>query len=213
MSIKHIIIIIVASAVACVAFIVVCDVVVEVRTSDRIFQSVEDIQENHIALLLGTNPRTLMGRENIYYRNRIRSAVELYNAGKVDVILVSGDHGRKDYNEVECMRDSLISKGVPENAIVLDHAGFRTLDSVIRAKEVFCVNKLTVISQQWHAERALVLCDEYGIDAVAFVASDVRWGIPKAKLYLRELLARVKMFVDIYTKKGPKYLGEQLCVE
>ena len=101
------------------------------------------------------------GNNNLYFDYRILAAVELYKAGKIKYILISGDNRKKDYNEPEEMKKALIQKGVPAKFIYLDYAGFRTLDSVVRAKEVFGQNQLTIISQRFHNERAIYLAEKF----------------------------------------------------
>ena len=110
------------------------------------------------------------------------------------------------------MRDSLLLHGVPADRIVLDYAGFRTLDSVIRAKEVFGQSSFTIISQKFRNERALVQARHYGIDAIAYNADDVILGYPWLKVQCRERLARVKLYLVLFTGKQPKFLGEKVNI-
>lgn len=151
------------------------------------------------------------GRINLYYRYRIDAAVALYKAKKVVYILVSGDNSRKDYNEPGTMRDDLIAAGIPANKIYLDYAGFRTLDSVVRCKEIFGESAITIISQPFHNQRALFLAQRKGLDAVAFNARDVskEYGV---KVQLREKAARVKMMLDLLFGKEPKFGGERVRI-
>jgi SanA protein len=122
--------------------IILAHILVEQTTKKRIFSSTKDIPKNHVALLLGTNKYVANGNINLYYKYRIDAAVELYKSGKINYIIVSGDNSRKKYNEPAQMRDDLIRKGVPESRIFLDYAGFRTLDSIVRSKEIFGQTKL-----------------------------------------------------------------------
>jgi SanA protein len=125
-------------------------------------------------------------------------------------LLVSGDNHSQFYNEQEDLRDALVDRGVPRDAIVLDHAGLRTLDSVVRAKKVFGLREMTVISQDFHIRRALWIARRYGIDAVGFSARDVprRWS---AKTRLREIAARVKVVLDLYVfGTQPRHLGKRI---
>ena len=133
-----------------VAFTVYANVRVENAAERRLYATVDSVPHNKVALLLGTNPLNRRGRPNSYFINRINTAAELYHAGKVDFIIASGDNHTKLYDEPTAMRDSLIAHGVPEDRIILDFAGFRTLDSVVRAKEVFGCDSLTIISQADH---------------------------------------------------------------
>ena len=129
---------------------------------------------------------------------------------KISKILISGDNSTKEYDEPESMKQALIAKGVPGEDIVLDYAGFRTLDSIIRAKKIFGQTKLTIISQRFHNERAIYLALENGIDAIGYNAKEIRGSTSFLKTgYLREGLARVKMFLDIWFGKSPKFMGKQ----
>lgn len=196
--------------VACLALIAVCDIAVRATAHGRTYDNVDDIPHNRVGLLLGTNATTPRGTHNFYYTHRINAAAELFHAGKVDYILVSGDNHSKQYDEPTMMRDSLVLHGVPADRIVLDYAGFRTLDSVVRAKEVFGQSSFTVISQEFHNARALVQARHYGIDAIAYNAHDVAHRGPWLKVQCRERLARVKLYLDLFTGKQPKFLGEKI---
>ena len=193
-----------------VAFTVYVNVMVEKAAKESIYTSVETIPHNKAALLLGTNPLNRWGRPNSYFTNRIKTASELYHAGKVDYIIASGDNHTKEYDEPTAMRDSLMAHGVPEDRIILDFAGFRTLDSVVRAKVVFGCDSLTIISQADHNARALYLAEANGIEAVA-ISAPLRAGRRvRTRLAIREWLARDKMMLDIWFGKQPHFLGEKI---
>lgn len=195
-----------------VAFTVYANVRVERAAEGRIFTSVDSVPRNRVALLLGTNPLNRLGRPNTYFTNRIMTAAALYRAGKVDYIIASGDNHTKKYDEPTAMRDSLMAHGVPEDRIILDFAGFRTLDSVVRAGEVFGCDSMTIISQADHNARALYLAEVNGIDAVA-VSAPLRAGRwVRIRLALREWLARDKMMLDIWFGKRPYFLGEEMRI-
>ena len=193
-----------------VAFTVYANVSVERAAAGRLYDSVEAMPRNRVALLLGTNPLNRRGGPNSYFTNRIMTAVSLYNAGQAEYIIASGDHHVRHYDEPTALRDSLMAHGVPSERIVLDFAGFRTLDSVVRAKEVFGCDSLTIISQADHDARALYLAKAYGIEAVAIAAPlrASRWV--RMRLALREWLARDKMMLDIWFGKQPHFLGERI---
>ncbi len=128
----------------------------------------------NVALVLGTRRTTPDGRwSNPHFAHRIEAAAALYRAGKVKRLLVSGDNHVRGYDEPSDMRDALVAAGVPAQAIALDYAGFRTLDSVVRAKEVFGQTSLVVVSEQFHNYRAVFICRHFGIDAVAYSAEPV----------------------------------------
>lgn len=193
-----------------VAFTIYANLKVEHAARGRIYSDNESIPHNRVALLLGTNPLNRVGRPNTYFTNRINTAAELYHAGKVDYIIASGDNHIKLYDEPTAMRDSLVAHGVPEARIILDFAGFRTLDSVVRAKEIFGCDSLTIISQADHNARALYLAEANGIHAIA-VSAPLRAGRwVRTRLAIREWLARDKMMLDIWFGKQPHFLGEKI---
>lgn len=193
-----------------IAFSLYANIRVVKTTEDRMYSTVESVPYNKVALLLGTNPVNKWGRPNPYFTNRINTAAELYHAGKVDFIIASGDNHTRQYDEPTAMRDSLMAHGVPEDRIVLDFAGFRTLDSVVRAKEVFGCDTLTIVSQADHNARALYLARANGIEAVAVSAPFRAGRLVRTQLALREWLARDKMMLDIWVGKQPHFLGEKI---
>ena len=174
------------------------------------YANTDDIPANKVGLLLGTSKLLRSGTENRYYSYRIDAAVRLYKAGKIAHILISGDNSREEYNEPEDMKQDLIDRGIPEDKIHLDYAGFRTLDSVVRAKEIFGQTAMTVISQPFHTKRAIYIARYYKIDAIGFEAKKVRrsYGF---RVQVRELFARCKMMLDLYLLgTEPKFYGEQI---
>lgn len=194
-----------------IAVIYFSNSIIENNAEGKLFNSTENIPKNKVGLLLGTVKYLSDGRINLYYQFRLDAAVELYKARKIDFILVSGDNGSKGYDEPTDFKNDLIEAGIPENKIYLDYAGFRTLDSVVRVKEVFGQSSITIISQQFHNERALYLAQHFDIEAIGFNAKGVS-GKKALKVQLREYLARVKVFVDILLGVDPKFLGEPIEV-
>ena len=188
------------------------DKLVENTTSDKVYNSASEIPYNKVGLLLGTGKTLSDGRINLYYSHRIEAAVKLIKAGKVDVILVSGDNSAEDYDEPSTIKEDLIEKGVSPDRIYLDYAGFRTLDSVVRSIEIFRQSSITIISQQFHNERAIYIAKRKGIDAVGFNAKDVElhYGF---KTQLREKFARVKMVLDLVFGIEPKFLGDKIEIK
>ncbi|HLP77219.1 MAG TPA: ElyC/SanA/YdcF family protein [Candidatus Paceibacterota bacterium] len=173
----------------------------------RVFRSTADIPQNEVALVLGTGKLTAGGRPNLHFRQRIEAAAALYRSGKVQHLLVSGDNHVKGYDEPSDMRDALVAAGVPTNAITCDYAGFRTLDSIVRANEVFELSRVTIVSEEFHCPRALWIARKHGLDAVAFAAPDLgfRWS---AKVKAREALARAWCGIDLYVlHRDPKFTG------
>ena len=185
----------------------VCDRIIASNADGKCYSSLEKIPQRQVAVVLGTSPLYKNGLENLFFTYRIQAAAQLYKAGKVKYLILSGDNNKREYNEPEEMKKALIAQGVPEQAIFLDYAGFRTLDSMVRAKEVFMQDSITVISQHFHNERALYLAEKTGLNAIAYDAKDVP-GSHGLKVRLREYLARVKMFVDLLIGKQPHFHGE-----
>jgi len=181
-------------------------------SQDQIYSSFEKLPYNRVGLVLGSGKFLKSGYTNLYYQYRIDATLALYHAGKIEYVLVSGDNSNKNYDEPTTIKNDLIAGGIPENKIVLDYAGFRTLDSVVRGKLVFGLTSFTIISQQFHNERALYLANKNHINAIAYNAKDVskRYGF---RTQLREKLARVKMMLDLLFGKKPKFLGEQIEIK
>lgn len=192
--------------------VITCNLLVKRSSKGRIFQNVDDIPYRRVGLVLGTTPLNAKGGDNPYYANRMKATAALYHQGKISYVLVSGDNHKVGYNEPECMRKSLVALGVPDSVIYLDYAGFRTYDSMVRAKEVFGQDSVTVISQQWHNERALYIARHQRIDAIALNAKDVSRKRNYVKNHSREALAKVKVVLDVIFHKKPKFLGEPVVI-
>ena len=188
-----------------------CDKQVETASSGRIYSDPAQVPYNHVGLLLGTGKHLAGGHLNPYYKYRIDAATALMKAGKVEYLIISGDNSRKDYNEPEMMRADLIAAGVDSTRIFLDFAGFRTFDSMVRLKEIFSQDAVTVISQAFHNKRALFIARKEGITAVGYNAQDVsaKAGL---KTQIREKLARVKLFADYLFGTEPKFLGPKVKI-
>lgn len=192
--------------------IFLCNWKIESDTENLVFRDLNKVPQSKVGLVLGTSRRLTNGSPNPYFYNRIDAAVELYKAGKIKYILVSGDNGSIYYNEPRDMKKALVDRGVPEEAIYQDYAGFRTLDSVIRCKEIFGQERFTVISQEFQAKRAVYIARNHGIETFGYNAQDV--GYRGVKVKLREMLARVKAFIDInILMEQPKFLGEKIKIQ
>ena len=189
-----------------------CNVKVKKCAEGRMYQDIGEIPYRRVGIVLGTTPARANGNPNLYYQNRMETAAELYAAGKISYIIVSGDNHKHEYNEPECMRRSLVALGVPDSVIYSDYAGFRTFDSMVRCKEVFGQDSVTVISQGWHNERALYIAQYAGLDAIAFNAADIPMKPYYVKSHTRELLAKVKVVLDVTFHKQPRFLGEPVKV-
>lgn len=173
-----------------------------------LFDDVSEVPHNRAGLVFGCSKR-LGERDNLYFKYRIEAAVELWEAGKVDFLIVSGDNREKNYNEPIDMKNALIAAGVPGEQVVCDYAGLRTLDSVIRAKKIFGLNEVTFVSQKFQNERAAYIAKANGMEVVGYNARDVE-GYAARKTGDREVLARVKMWIDVnITDKQPRHLGEK----
>lgn len=191
----------------CLTSLFVCNRMIVNNAKGKTFYEIDSITPSNYGLLLGTTPQTRIGRRtNNFFKYRISATEQLYKAGKIKRILISGDENSLDgVNEVECMKDSLIAHGVDANDIILDGKGFRTLDAVDRAVKVYNIHSFVVISQRFHNERAIYLTEHLGLevhDIQGYNAAD-----PTSKMalmtYVREYFARVKVFVDILTGKEP----------
>jgi SanA protein len=172
------------------------------------------LHQNSVAIVLGTAPTIGGGRwRNPFFEGRMDAAVELFRDGKVAHLLVSGDNSRKTYDEPSAMRDALIARGVPESAITLDYAGFRTLDTMARARAVFGQRRVTVITDDFHLPRSLFLARAHGLDAVGYSARPVPWTWSK-KTRCREVVSRVKAWLDVYVlKTNPKFYGPPVHID
>lgn len=178
-------------------------------TEDKVLSNSNQLTGKSVALVLGTSNKLRDGSSNPYFENRIKAAAQLYHEGKVIHFILSGDNRSKYYNEPLRMKKALILLGVPDSAITLDNAGLRTLDSIVRTKEIFGQDKITIITQSFHSYRALFISNYYKIDAVALVTQDSTSEAP-LKVYLREYFARTKAILDLYIlNTAPQHLGEK----
>ena len=186
--------------------------IVDSTTHKQIYSDVNAIPKNKVGLLLGTAKYEDKARKliNPYYQNRIDATVALYMAGKVDYIIVSGDNSSAYYNEPALMKADLIARGIPAKKIYMDNAGFRTLDSILRCRDIFGQDHFTIISQAFHNQRALFIANHKQITAVAFNAAE---GDSFWDAILREKLARVKMVFDLIFNTQAQYYGERVEIE
>ena len=171
---------------------------------------ISNIKENYDAILvLGAGLKN--GKPSPVLKDRLDTAYEAYIKGASSKIIVSGDHGRKNYDEVNVMKDYLISKGVPSDDIFMDHAGFSTYDTIYRAKEIFLCDKVLIITQEFHIFRSLYIAKKLDLEAEGLSAT-LRHYSEETKFELREILARDKDFVKTIFKPKPKYLGDTIPV-
>lgn len=188
--------------IAPLATLLICDAIIERAAKGKTFFSIQQLPVNKVGLVLGTSSRLMQGGDNPYYTHRINATIALFKAGKIEQVLVSGDNATQYYNEPTTFKKDLIAGGIPEDKIILDPSGFRTLDSMVRAKEVFGLDSLTVISQKFQNERAIYLAEKKGLHAIGFNAKDIE-GSQGLKVQVREYFARVKVFIDLLLNTQP----------
>jgi SanA protein len=190
-------------------FLIICNVWVISSTSEDVYSDEKLLPDHRIALVLGTSHKVVGGGPNPFFAKRMETAAELFESGKIDHFILSGDNRSRYYNEPMEMRKALLKKGVPTTAITLDYAGLRTLDSIIRCKTIFGQNRITIITQPFHSYRALFISHYYKVDAVAMVADEPDFE-NSVKVRVREYFARTKAVLDLYIfNTTPQFLGEK----
>ncbi len=211
MSKKKILITLTLLIIATCLTIYYCNKLIVDIASEKLYSETASIPYNKVGLLLGTSKYIGDGYVNAYYSYRIDATIKLVKDAKIKYVIISGDNGKKDYNEPEMMRADLIKAGMDSSRIYLDYAGFRTFDSMVRLKEIFGQQSVAIISQQFHNERAIYIASKLGINAVGFNAKDVliAYGF---KTQLREKFARVKVILDFLFGKKPRFLGEKILI-
>lgn len=188
---------------------VICDRWVDHAAAPQVTAKLAALEQAPVALVLGTSRQTAGGDDNTFYFARIKAAAALFAAGKVRGIIVSGDNRRHSYNEPAMMKADLVAAGVPAKYITQDFAGFRTLDSVIRAKAVFGQERLIVVSQEFHAKRAVFIAQHAGIEAQGFAAASPAWTW-QLRVRAREVLARAAVCLDLWVlHREPHFLGKR----
>ncbi|SFU57542.1 SanA protein [Xenorhabdus koppenhoeferi] len=175
------------------------------KTAPYIFDDLRQLPEREVGMVLGTSKYYKSGTYNQYYFYRIQGAVNAYNGGKIKYLLLSGDNAQHNYNEPITMRKDLLKAGIPASSIVMDFAGFRTLDSIVRTRKVFDTDDFTIITQRFHCERALFIAMHFDIEAQCY-------AVPSPKnmmtIRFREVLARLGALTDLYIlKREPRFLG------
>lgn len=184
---------------------------IEVKSDGLFYANIDDVPVKNVALLLGTSEYVSRGNKNIYFVNRINATVDLYKNEKIKKIIVSGDNSDINYNEPKAMQLALMEAGVLEEDIFLDYAGFRTLDSVVRAKEIFGQDDLIVISQEFHIRRAIYISTFKDMNMIGYVAKGANVDY---RMRFREVFSRVKAWLDIHVlNTQPKFLGDKIIIE
>ncbi|WP_128543641.1 SanA/YdcF family protein [Larkinella soli] len=180
-----------------VTVVLLCNFWIVYSTRSQVYFELEKLPSNDVGLVLGTSKFVKSGKENLFFRYRMEATARLWKSGKIKYIILSGNNDSEYYNEPSDMQKALRRLGVPESVMTLDYAGYRTFDSVVRCKEVFNQEKITIISQNFHNARALYIGNHEGIAAVAFAAQDVPDGYSLRTL-IREYLARPLAVLDVY---------------
>ena len=177
------------------------------------YTTITETPHRQVALLLGTSKLTKSGKINRYYYARMRAVAELYAHGKIRTILASGDNQFSSYNEPHAMQKTLLALGVKSQDIILDYAGFRTFDSIVRANKVFNIDNYIIITQRPHNIRALYIAQHFDYRAISYTADLPRDG-PQIYFHIREALARIKAVLDIHIlHTTPRFLGSAQQIE
>lgn len=190
-------------------FVVVANLWIVLSTKSKVFSNDVEITNHEVALVLGTSHLLTDGTPNPFFNSRMEMSALLYKENRVKHFIVSGDNRTRYYNEPAEMRKALVRLGVPSSAITLDYAGLRTLDSIIRSKEIFGQQHITIVTQAFHSYRALFISNYYGIDAIAYVPQSAISSETET-IQWREYLARAKAILDLYIlKTSPRHLGQK----
>ena len=193
-----------------VAGLISIDTYISKQAESDLYSKIKKVPVKKAALLLGTAKYIARGKKNYFYTYRIRAATQLFKSGKVKAIVVSGDNSTKYYDETTRMQKDLIKAGIPSRYITLDYAGFRTLDSVVRAEAIFDLKDYIIVSQKFHLERALFIAKAKGQKVIGFMAKDIPGTAAAYRMKAREYLARAKAFLDVYIlHTEPKFYGKK----
>ena len=209
---RRIFAIILSLCIAGTSTLLVCNAIVKVSTADQILSSEEAaaLQEVDCILVLGCLVRS-DGSPSAMLQDRLRRSVELYDIGAAPKLLMSGDHGRDNYDEVATMKQYAVDAGIDSENVFMDHAGVSTYESIFRARDVFPAKKILIVTQEYHLHRALYIANQLGIEAYG-VASDYRSYVGQTMRDIREVLARVKDLGKCIFKPDPTYLGDAIPI-
>ena len=205
-------IILLSLIILCVGFVLTINGIVIGKTKDKIIseEKAKSLTDVDCILVLGCGVKS-NGEPSDMLEDRLLQGIELYNLKTAPKLLMSGDHGQPEYDEVNTMKKFAIQKGVPSTDIFMDHAGFSTYESIYRAKEIFGAEKVIIVTQKYHLYRALYIAEKLGIDAYG-VSSDYRKYIGQTPREIREILARNKDFFTLLVEPEPTYLGDKISV-
>lgn len=196
------------AALACLAIFVGINALMVGLEQRHMYASIDEVPKHTVVIVPGAAVLR-SGALSAVFLDRANAAIELYKAGKVEKILVSGDNSTVEHNEVDPARKYLVGQGIPEGDIYLDHAGFDTYSTMYRAREIFAVRSAIIATQSFHLPRSLYLAHSVGIDAVGYRADNVNL-LPRNEV--RESLARIKAVLDVWTGRSPKFLGEPIPI-
>ena len=208
---KRIITVLISAAVLLLAVIFVPNFIVVGKVKNDIIslEEAESLADTDCAVILGAGVRN--GEPTPMLKDRLLTGIDLYKSGAVKKLIMSGDHGSKDYDEVNIMKSFAVDNGVSDEDIFMDHAGFSTYETIYRAKEIFEADNIIIVSQKYHLYRALYIAEKLGVKAVG-ISADLRTYSGQAKRDLREILARDKDFFNCIIKPEPTYLGDKIPV-
>lgn len=202
----------VVTAVLGLVSIIAAGALINLTARGRTYSDVQLIPHRRVGLILGCAKILPGGYGNPFFQYRVAAAAELFRAGKIDYLLVSGDNHIHAYDEAKDMKNSLVDLGVPHERIYCDYAGFRTLNSVVRARDVFGQTEITIISQEFHNRRAIFIARHRGMDAIGFNAAEVD-AYDSFKTRCREQFAKVNTVLDIFVfRRQPKFFGPRVPI-
>lgn len=200
-----------------IAIILITIIVLGINLYVRISTNKQIIKENDYTALSDVDCIIILGagiwedKPSPMLEDRLLEGIKLYQNSVSDKIIMSGDHGRREYDEVNIMKNYAIEKGIPSENIFMDHAGFSTYESIYRAKDIFEAKKVVIVTQEYHLYRALYIANQLGLEAYG-VGADPRQYVGAAYRELREILARDKDFIKCIFKPEPTYLGDTIPV-
>ena len=193
-----------------ILFVILLDFYIVKSTKKQLFYKTSNVKVSYTGLVLGARVYK-NGNLSLILKDRVVAALELYHKKKIKRFLLSGDHGTKAYDEVNAMKNYLLKHGVPKKDIFLDHAGFDTYSSIVRAKKIFLVDNVIIITQKFHLKRSVFIANNIGLKAQGFICDKHNYGIAKA-MFIREKLANVKAFFEVFLHVKPKYLGKKIPI-